>query len=661
MLVALGVALLLWWLPGADTSRLNETTITPAVAAPPPVAVVEPLPEIPEVPATEADPLPSTRAIQGRVISAHGDEPIVGAEISVFVPARIDPSNPRSDLWNRRLGQAISDEEGEFTFSGLEPRGDYSIEVEHRHWLDDSFDINLTAGDLTTDFPLLRGASICGVVVGLGEEDKLFRIRLTGEGYVSSKYKAPGEPFCFEAVPAGELELEITRELANSLEVAYIPVRVDTPFQQISLGTLDLTKGEKVTLRSRCEDEGFVGYSLINLRVLTFDDFNPVYSPSSERPYGVSLLGGLNGPDQFEIRGRLSGLKVQIKATSHSPDYKFSWGEVRPQKGEHLNLTFDCELDPSGLRIENGADLEGTKLLLFESSTPGRGVFARVKVADLAPGEVRDIGIVQFLEHEITIRVVDPDGHPVAGARVGILPSHEEDLDSPIDPNFTDSSGELVIRGVSANIRAVEVSPPKERRRDLELVAVVLDGQSDVVEIALRRALGVTGTIVNAHLLEPGVKVDWFLFRVDEGQIAINDFTDETEWFTNIYSARYRLMVSYPGYWAESDTFDGSATSVNLGLEKVGMISGRIRDLAAGSRFVEVSLYEGNSYPRATFGSPWFSTEATDSGEFEIPCIPGHDLRLVIRRDGRDIKVIFDIENCPSDGLDLGDLSMRQD
>ena len=303
----------------------------------------------------------------------------------------------------------------------------------------------------------------------------------------------------------------------------------------------------------------------------------------------------------------------------------------------------------------------GTKLLLFESSTPGRGVFARVRVADLAPGEVRDIGIVQFLEHEITIRVVDPDGHPVAGARVGILPSHEEDLDSPIDPNFTDSSGELVIRGVSANIRAVEVSPPKERRRDLELVAVVLDGQSDVVEIALRRALGVTGTIVNAHLLEPGVKVDWFLFRVDEGQIAINDFTDETEWFTNIYSARYRLMVSYPGYWAESDTFDGSATSVNLGLEKVGMISGRIRDLAAGSRFVEVSLYEGNSYPRATFGSPWFSTEATDSGEFEIPCIPGHDLRLVIRRDGRDIKVIFDIENCPSDGLDLGDLSMRQD
>ena len=303
----------------------------------------------------------------------------------------------------------------------------------------------------------------------------------------------------------------------------------------------------------------------------------------------------------------------------------------------------------------------GTKLLLFESSTPGRGVFARVKVADLAPGEVRDIGIVQFLEHEITIRVVDPDGHPVAGARVGILPSHEEDLDSPIDPNFTDSSGELVIRGVSANIRAVEVSPPKERRRDLELVAVVLDGQSDVVEIALRRALGVTGTIVNAHLLEPGVKVDWFLFRVDEGQIAINDFTDETEWFTNIYSARYRLMVSYPGYWAESDTFDGSATSVNLGLEKVGMISGRIRDLAAGSRFVEVSLYEGNSYPRATHGSPWFSTEATDSGEFEIPCIPGHDLRLVIRRDGRDIKVIFDIENCPSDGLDLGDLSMRQD
>ena len=358
VLVALGVALLLWWLPGDDTSRLNETTITPAVAAPPPVAVVEPLPEIPEVPATEADPLPSTRAIQGRVISAHGDEPIVGAEISVFVPALIDPSNPRSDLWNRRLGQAISDEEGEFTFSGLEPRGDYSIEVEHRHWLDDSFDINLTAGDLTTDFPLLRGASICGVVVGLGEEDKLFRIRLTGEGYVSSKYKAPGEPFCFEAVPAGELELEITRELANSLEVAYIPVRVDTPFQQISLGTLDLTKGEKVTLRSRCEDEGFVGYSLINLRVLTFDDFNPVYSASSERPYGVSLLGGLNGPDQFEIRGRLSGLKVQIKATSHSPDYKFSWGEVRPQKGENLNLTFDCELDPSGLRIENGADLE---------------------------------------------------------------------------------------------------------------------------------------------------------------------------------------------------------------------------------------------------------------------------------------------------------------
>ena len=303
----------------------------------------------------------------------------------------------------------------------------------------------------------------------------------------------------------------------------------------------------------------------------------------------------------------------------------------------------------------------GTKLLLFESSTPGRGVFARVKVADLAPGEVRDIGIVQFLEHEITIRVVDPDGHPVAGARVGILPSHEEHLDSPIDPNFTDSSGELVIRGVSANRRAVQVSPPKERRRDLELVAVELDGQSDVVEIALRRALGVTGTIVNAHLLEPGVKVDWFLFDIDEGTIAINDFTDETEWFTNIYSARYRLMVSYPGYWAESDTFDGSATSVNLGLEKVGMISGRIRDLAAGSRFVEVSLYEGNSYPRATFGSPWFSTKATDSGEFEIPCIPGHDLRLVIRRDGRDIKVIFDIENCPSDGLDLGDLSMRQD
>ena len=91
------------------------------------------------------------------------------------------------------------------------------------------------------------------------------------------------------------------------------------------------------------------------------------------------------------------------------------------------------------------------------------------------------------------------------------------------------------------------------------------------------------------------------------------------------------------------------------------MISGRIRDVAAGSRFVEVSLYEGNSYPRATFGSPWFSTEATDSGEFEIPCIPGHDLRLVILRDGRGKKVIFDIENCPSDGFDLGDLSMRQD
>gem|GEM_PF-6682944 len=41
VLIALGVALLLWWLPGDDTSRLNETTITPAVAAPPPVAVVE--------------------------------------------------------------------------------------------------------------------------------------------------------------------------------------------------------------------------------------------------------------------------------------------------------------------------------------------------------------------------------------------------------------------------------------------------------------------------------------------------------------------------------------------------------------------------------------------------------------------------------------------
>jgi hypothetical protein len=48
VLVALGVALLLWWLPGDDTSRLNETTITPAVAAPPPVAVVETLPTIPE-------------------------------------------------------------------------------------------------------------------------------------------------------------------------------------------------------------------------------------------------------------------------------------------------------------------------------------------------------------------------------------------------------------------------------------------------------------------------------------------------------------------------------------------------------------------------------------------------------------------------------------
>lgn len=319
------------------------------------------------------------------------------------------------------------------------------------------------------------------------------------------------------------------------------------------------------------------------------------------------------------------------------------------------------ELKIPGGPFEISGLAPGTKLLLFESSTPGRGVFARVRVADLAPGEVRDIGIVQFLEHEITIRVVDPDGHPVAGARVGILPSHEEHLDSPIDPNFTDSSGELVIRGVSANIRAVEVSPPKERRRDLATVAVKLDGQSDVVEIALRRALGVTGTIVNAHLLEPGVKVDWFLFDIDEGDIKVNDFTDETKWFTNIWSSRYRLMVSYPGYWAESDTFDGSATSVNLALEKVGMISGRIRDVAAGSRFVEVSLYEGNSYPRATHGSPWFSTKATDSGEFEIPCIPGHDLRLVILRDGRGKKVIFDIENCPSDGLDLGDLSMRED
>ncbi len=43
------MALLLWWLPGADTSRLNETTITPAVAAPPAVAVEKPLPTIPEV------------------------------------------------------------------------------------------------------------------------------------------------------------------------------------------------------------------------------------------------------------------------------------------------------------------------------------------------------------------------------------------------------------------------------------------------------------------------------------------------------------------------------------------------------------------------------------------------------------------------------------
>jgi hypothetical protein len=201
VLVALGVALLLWWLPDDDTSRLNETTITPAVAAPPAVAVVETLPEIPGVPATEADPQRSTRSIQGRVISAHGDEPIVGAEISVFVPALIDPSNLRSNLWNRSLGQAISGEEGEFTFSGLEPRGDYSIEVEHRRWLDDSFDIDLTAGDLTTDFPLLRGASICGVVVGLGEEDKLFRIHLTCVGYSRTKYNAPGEHFCFGACP----------------------------------------------------------------------------------------------------------------------------------------------------------------------------------------------------------------------------------------------------------------------------------------------------------------------------------------------------------------------------------------------------------------------------------------------------------------------------
>ena len=86
VLVAIGVALLLWWLPGDDTSRLNETTITPAVAAPPPVAVVEPLPEIPGVPVEKEAPFLL------KVIDAITGESLPEA----FVLATVSSSGPES-------------------------------------------------------------------------------------------------------------------------------------------------------------------------------------------------------------------------------------------------------------------------------------------------------------------------------------------------------------------------------------------------------------------------------------------------------------------------------------------------------------------------------------------------------------------------------------
>jgi Carboxypeptidase regulatory-like domain len=427
--------LLVGSLPATHTSQARQTT--PASQQPSPGPVTPPRDA-----AAAADT--GTARIRGRVIAAHSNKPVRGAQVRIFVNR------------TRATRLALTDGDGRYEFTELPP-GRYSVSVTKAGYVslgrrdvpsDGGKLFDLAEGQLAdrTDFVLSRGAVIVGRITdesgepltGVVVQAMRFQYRPNGQRQLVSGNAASrtdfttndlGEFRIFGLIPGSYIVAAkanhapiVTLERVEGFDVRGM-AKNDGPATTYYPGTTNVTEAQPVTVALAAEASASFTLLSAQLTRLTGTVHNSAGHPATGAHVSIRSDEGTLGD-----AGMSGGSQV-------AADGSFSLANVAP--GEYI-----LEVRLAGLRT---------------GATPAGPEFASVPVTVTGDGEPKVVAITTSLGATISGRVIFEGKRPPSTASLRIAAMSEELARNLVagtgqDAGDIDSNGRFLINGVFGRV-----------------------------------------------------------------------------------------------------------------------------------------------------------------------------------------------------------------